>query len=407
MARISNFKTFGLMLLPAFTVGCIKGSFTLHRGAGAARSSNKFALANCKDPDLKYLRKGEMFSLCNGTTAEGQLDVCTKDNQIDCIPENTFKATDAKNLVADKFAYGASPAGIAGTKRAMKICLNGYNHSSFDASATADIAPYFSFTTNAGADTINFSTYTHLLAEGTQVFFTTNGTLPGNITASTHPGGPYNYFYVRNPTTTTFQISTTPTGGIFDITALAGGGFHFMYRVGDGIAQYYESIDDFNAGAATSPQLRYFGDKYVCDETSFANVTNSAADLKPSGAVPTHAANAFSEIWFDSLSGLYFSNVLYTGAGAKNWPTYYAMCNALNGGTAGNGWRLPSEKEMMQLYVDGISRVAVGGGTLDNYFATLTTASLSRANHWRMNLAKGWVNHAAKTATTDSVLCVR
>lgn len=67
----------------------------------------------------------------------------------------------------------------------------------------------------------------------------------------------------------------------------------------------------------------------------------------------------------------------------------------------GNGWRLPSQKELMQAYIDGsyfnLSQPA-------NYFWSATESSSAAA--WGVNLSNGFTNYNGKT-TAFQVRCVR
>lgn len=70
------------------------------------------------------------------------------------------------------------------------------------------------FTVDASTDTITANA--HSMVEGEAVTLTTTGTLPGGLATGTT-------YYVRNPTTNTFQLSATSGGSIIDITSTGTG----------------------------------------------------------------------------------------------------------------------------------------------------------------------------------------
>jgi len=71
----------------------------------------------------------------------------------------------------------------------------------------------------------------------------------------------------------------------------------------------------------------------------------------------------------------------------------------------GGGWRLPHQKELMQVYIDG------SWGNLSNpgyYFWSATTRSLSTQQAWYVYLGYGYTSYNGKTYGADyRVRCVR
>lgn len=67
----------------------------------------------------------------------------------------------------------------------------------------------------------------------------------------------------------------------------------------------------------------------------------------------------------------------------------------------GNGWRLPSQKELMQAYIDGFYWNLTQSS---NYFWTAT--EFGATDVWYMQFASGTTNYASKTASVP-IRCVR
>jgi hypothetical protein len=110
-------------------------------------------------------------------------------------------------------------------------------------------------------------------------------------------------------------------------------------------------------------------------------------------------------IWYDQLSGYYVTNALRSGN--STWPQAVYLCQNLNNvTTAGTGWRLPTQKELLQLHIDGIAKVS-SLGNLTSYFWTISSASGGNATAWAIVPASGQQGNAWKNSTSNSVLCLR
>ncbi len=144
----------------------------------------------------------------------------------------------------------------------------------------------------------------------------------------------------------------------------------------NGIVDPWDTVTDSNGGLGISPSQGPWGAQYVCDSSNFTNVSSAGfAGLTPTGGSVGGNRN-FTQIWRDELTGLYFSNILCDWF-CMNWQSAMSMCNNLNSGDGVGNWRLPTEKELMQLYVNGISRLVVDGGNFGGGFPFWTSSALS------------------------------
>ncbi len=76
-----------------------------------------------------------------------------------------------------------------------------------------------------------FTVTSHGWVEGTRIQLNTSGTLPTGLTGAT-------YYYVRNPATSTFNVSLTVTGALIN-TSSAGSGSHTVTEVAGPFVQYF------------------------------------------------------------------------------------------------------------------------------------------------------------------------
>ncbi len=128
-------------------------------------------------------------------------------------------------------------------------------------------------------------------------------------------------------------------------------------------------------------------------------VTSGAPPLDPDET----KNGAFSRIFLDPNTGLHWSNVI---DGSLTQSDAVRACARLNGGSAGDGWRLPTRDELKQVALDGLGAHSISIG--DN------GSSLWSATANMRDTSRGWVVTIAGAATDDAltvsqrpVLCVR
>ena len=414
------------VLLPLLLSAC-EGSLLFHKNScpeGRIQSGSvcvdatttKASIKDCVDFNLSKVASGQKATMCDGSTGVGtyvasSAVTCTSEGQLGCVTDSTFKAANVATLLPSNIAAGKTIAGVTGTKLDVKQCRNAANLSLFDVNANSPTVKIPNYITSVAANTITLG-WSHGLATNDQVQLYCSGVVGTQI-----GGGPVSTgtnYYVIVSSATAIQLKSTVGGGALAIASTAGcaGGTWVIASISDGIAQEYDNIDDFNGFAATTtaPSTSIWGTDYICNESKFTNVTGSAP-LAASNTTPTNANQSWTQIWKDELTGLYLTNVLYTSGGSTDWFKAYALCTGLditNGGKGGTGWRLPTQKESLQLYVDGISKVPLAGGSTDALFWSSTAVSSVASYAWTVKLSTTNVSFlSSRNITSFSVLCVR
>ena len=176
----------------------------------------------------------------------------------------------------------------------------------------------------------------HGLVENDFVTFTTTGTLPTGMTLNTH-------YYARNPSGTTFNISTSPgPGGALINTSLAGSGTHTFrhYVKVTSVSPHGRSIDDpiiFGGGTPLPTGLvagvtYYVGSAYFTS-TSFgvkAGLNSGAANY-----ITTTSSGSGAPFVYGGISDLYR---IYNSAGSLL--DYFDKYGNLYGNLNTTPWRI-------------------------------------------------------------------
>lgn len=385
-----------LVLGPIFAVACTQGRFEVHSNCGfgapgcaqvesatptPTSKAAKLSAVNCVDPDLSKVIAGTQITLCNGTVGVGTYVVksnCAKDGDTGCLTTTSFPAADTSSLSADKIMTGTTVAGIVGTKRQTIICKNGQGIKQDNGTSTTSWDGTMS--TMAGTVTIG-SGSTTVTGAGTN--FTIEAAVGQQITISGQ----------------TRTVASITSGTVLNVdsnwTSAAGPGAAYKISV-----PYQDlTVDDYQNNA--SPW--YKGASHTnCNETNFTDVTNTASNLYPDASKDSH----WTKIYQDILTGTYFTNTLYSMAKDNNQAV--DLCVGLNGGTGGSGWRLPTEKELVQIHIDGASKL-IGSGleSGSDYFWTSTTHSLWPWTAWAVRPGTGDVAPPGGKSTQYSVICIR
>ncbi len=393
-----------LVLSMLLLSGCLKGEFEMLRQGKIATTpaitqDNNTTTTECHDPDLSIIAAGQSVTRCNGSTAVGTYApaACANDGDTLCMLPNGFVAAKTSLLQPGVIARGETIGGVAGTLRATKLCRNTANLTLMDA-VVPSVLPFTNISINDGADTISFDGSRHELTDGDALRFTTTDELPGGLSPATT-------YYARDVTFNSIKVSLTLGGAAVDLTADAGNGTHFALPEGDSLAQYFDTIDDFNNGGGLLPPDNPFDTS--CTSVQFTDTGHAGGLAATNDTVVTYASAAFSELWQDMNTGLYFTNILYDGGNNTNWPQSIKLCATLNGGSAGNHWRLPTQKELLQLYVNGISRLTLAGGDLNKNFWSSTASSAELQRVWYVNLATGSSGSFTRDSASQAVICVK
>ena len=176
---------------------------------------------------------------------------------------------------------------------------------------------------------------------------------------------------------------------------------------------YYGNSRTQSTGTYPAPSscaTEAYQDNYGAPVTQTTNCTASVAWTVPSGS-PTGSDH------YDPRTGLLWSEDLinnsgtlaFTTAAGSSWTwnnsgtanvavgnlTATQLCT-----TMGGSWRLPTQKELMQAYIDGAN---FNLGNPSNYFWSGTQSNSTNA--WLVNLSSGYTNTSADTSTLN-VRCV-
>ncbi|MBC7530208.1 MAG: DUF1566 domain-containing protein [Oligoflexus sp.] len=282
-------------------------------------------------------------------------------------------------------------------------CRNRANTSLWDTSV-----PYTVSTVDATADTLTITGHS----------FTSNMTV--RVGASTAPTGitiNSTTYYVIVVDANTIKLSAASgPGAQVDITAV--GSNVTIYAWSDGTLHWWDTIDDYNNNLVYPTSL-------VASWSSDTDCNYSNwQDLTADGACDTAADNCIMK---DKISGLTWSESHPVAAAAAatttlSWQKAIQHCNNLSFGGF-TGWRLATQKELMEAYIHGIRDVGYNGvGTIralgsthnnnlfildiDQSFWSATAVSDNATDSWILNLFTGYTFSYSKSSAYQ-VLCVR
>lgn len=356
---------------------CVQGRFNISRTAGATSSSKaaKLLSSDCVDPNLDKLATSEKIMLCDGTITSGRMSDCAEDGKTNCITNINFPALNKHAVDGTKILFGTTIAGVAGKQRGVAICRNGKGITNAGGSTAA---PWDGWRSATGTVSI------------------TNGSVNvsgvGTGFAGDHSAG--DEILVAGETRRIASIASNTSMTVTTAFTTTAAGVTYTQRSPNNDI----TVDDFQNGA--SPW--YTGsDGTNCHEGNFIDVTNSSSTLVPwTAQEPT-----WTKIFQDKLTGVYLTNQFIN---PNTWTRATERCLGLNGGTAGSGWRLPTQKELMQMYIDGIAKIDTSFGDITAYYWTSTTASNTADTAWRLRLQYGSTVSTNKGSSSSmSHICVR
>ncbi|MBC7533967.1 MAG: DUF1566 domain-containing protein [Oligoflexus sp.] len=283
-------------------------------------------------------------------------------------------------------------------------CRNRANASFWDVGV-----PYTASTVDATADTLTITGHP----------FTSNMTV--RVGATSIPPGlsaPSTTYYVIYVDANTIKLSAASgPGAQVDITAV--GSNVTVYQWSDGTIHWWDTIDDYNNNLVYPTSLvAGWSSNTDCDYSNWQ-------DLTADGTCDTAADNCIMK---DKISGLTWSES-YPVAGAAaastalSWHKAIQHCNDLSFGGF-TGWRLATQKELMEAYIHGIRDVGYNGaGTIrgsgsthnndqfilnvDGYFWSASTFTYNFPTYaWFVEPHDGYAYYDVKS-TPNQVLCVR
>jgi invasion protein IalB len=385
-------------------------------------------------PSQADVRSGTQFG-AGGTGKTGNLAVpvaCTSDGAQACVVAGNFAAAATTGLaskvvstamvagvpgnvvlpaaaqVAVGVSYGFGGSEISGTRFSTKQCRNAADLGTWDSSGLSNVGighPVMGVNgTNVllATDELGWDPgIYHLEADLPVQLLIETGTLPGGLSLA-------KTYYVI-PSGTNIKLSESKGGPPVDVTSI-GSGILKLTSVPDGVADIWETMDDFNAGATFPPSAAPgWSTSLACDSSNFEDISTSGGpSLTPSNTIPVGGNVTFSQIWRDNLSGLYVSNILYDGSGSKSWSDAIQTCRGLDSGDGTGNWHLPTQKELMQLYVNGASKITVSGGAWETVHLWSASGSSSMLfNAWVVDLSSGKVYDYYRNFRLNGAICVR
>lgn len=336
-----------------------------------------------------------------------------------------FTISGDANLVAGKIKNGVSLFGVSGDYPSATHPLTGADSTAdldlatFDAKIKSSTSfewfdAYGTRYTNGGNSDItasNIVTGVSIFGTSGSVVVSSNCTSDGQVgcvTTATYPAA----------NTTAFTAWDIRKG--ITIGGVAGELTHYknMARTalfdrasGDGGAtgiDFYDSIEEYNANYATFP--------YIPTEnpTGWYQSTGANWIMNPTNDTGTGSGGVASDGLCNGTEACVikdrFTNLMWAKADSttRTWETAITFCEGSSYGTF-TDWRVPTQKELMQAYSDGIWSQKDSTHlnlTISAYYWTSTTAGSSTTNAWIMGPGYGEVLTSGKTTSTR-VICVR
>lgn len=420
------------------------GSCTADGQSGCIANSN-FKAASTAAALQANIKSGVTLGGASGSMSVESHSDCTGEGQTGCLATASFPTAAAANLTAANIKLGTVIGGVTGTKREMLVCKNGKGITGHGGTLTTvwdgtvkgqgtvdvtngstTVTGTSSFFTNyvlvgdqitiggethtvssitnntslvvdqAYAQTLSAQTYTHTSPSDTNHYIEdyqsnglTTGTRPGTIAFSSGSA-------VVTGTGTAFTTDLGPGDQITTSTSVT--------RTVVSVSS--DTSLTVNATYITSGSGTYTWNRINktargnCNEDNFVDVTSSSSPFKPDAS----KSAVWTRIFQDQMTGLYWSNMLSNNV---NWTTALSMCSSLNGGTGGNNWRMPSEKEMIQAYIDGVYRNLSGGFLNSGALKASTTSTLATFNIKGIAFSDGTNTSNMTKGIGSGVLCVR
>lgn len=190
--------------------------------------------------------------------------------------------------------------------------------------------------------------------------------------------------------------------------------------------QKWQTKDDWLSGALTSGE-------YIAEESVWTTATTTfsgadAIDYADNGADSARVLDLYSNtVKIDGRTGLWWSDIAVLDGGTTATTTTngftlsadgarptggnaIGFCEALNSYNGGAGfggytdWYLPTQKELMQAYIDGSANNITNPGY---YFWSSTEYNSNSAIAWYTNLTYGYTTTNNRTTNRYGVRCVR
>ena len=363
---------------------------------------------------------------CSGSSSTPE---CTANRVVGCVTTDTYQSADLTNLSAGNIKSGITIAGQLGDYPSVTYTLPGADATADLDSATFDAkvksATAFEYWTSTGsyqtgAGDANISQAN--IKDTVSIFGT-----EGNLTAAVVPD-PWNV-----------RVGVTVNGvtGKLKVNCrnLVGSAFNYDGAI-SGIGQsapvtpgttidIWDTVEDHNNNVSGLPPsiVTVWGSNTDCggiDTPNLPNENNVWKDVTTTNGTTasTCAATSANCTMQDKITGLWWSKLQTAAAWNTAWSTCLTTLNGTPYGTNSvpgyngqTGWRLPTQKELMDAYNHGIRSAASDNWITedsmdDNYFWSGSSVSYTTYSAWNVNLARGHTNDTYKL-NTKQVVCVR
>jgi hypothetical protein len=307
----------------------------------------------------------------------------------------TFKSADLTNLAAGNIKSGVTIAGIPGEYPSAEFPLVG-------ASETADLDTATFDERIKSATAFEYWTSTGARQTGTGDADIT----VGNIKDTVNLFGVVGTYQGEAPEPWDVRVGKTVNGvaGKLKVNCRnrANGD-----ATGDQVVDIWDTIDDLLGVPPTNV--------WVNNNTDCGGVEVTAGDDNVWKDVTTTSGGAASDCatdgarctMQDKITGLWWSKKLQQ---STDWNTAWSNCQILNHNGHQTGWRLPTQKELMEAYTHGIRSAArtnwMTEGDMGSWFWSGSSVSYDTVNAWIVYLAYGFTTNFSKLGTFQ-VVCVR
>jgi hypothetical protein len=323
---------------------------------------------------------------------------CSTNAATGCVTTSTYKSADLTNLSAGNIKSGVTIAGTAGQYPSSSFPLTGSSGSdlttaTFDAQIkSSGTFQYFGsdgtrYTGTGDTDIVDTN-----IKSAVDIFGTT-----GNVTAGASP----NAWDLRA------GVTVGSVTGMLKVNCRnrANGD-----ATGDQVVDIWDTIDDLLG----VPPTNVWGNNNtdcggVDDPSSSGDDDNVWKDVTTAGTGAASCSGSPERCTMqDKITGLWWSKLQQS----TDWNEAWSNCQSLNY-NGQTGWRLPTQKELMEAYTHGIRSAArtnwMTEGDMGNYFWSGSSVSSSSNNAWVVNLANGrtFTTYDNGKSFTIQVVCVR
>ncbi|RYZ90909.1 MAG: DUF1566 domain-containing protein [Proteobacteria bacterium] len=364
----------------------------------------RYQVAGDNDLVASNVKSGtNIFGVAGSVTAESHSN-CAVDNSTGCVAIATFKAVETAKLTAGVIKNGYSVGGVSGLYPSSGFPLAGntatqdLTNATFNAyiKANADFE-YFDSEGNLQTTSGNANLAAGNIKSGV-AFFGTTGTYGADCSADGSVGC---------VTTSVYKSANT--------TGLTG----WSIRAGTTIAGVSGQIAYYRNAAKLSLFNRITGTASSSSGTTadpFDTVDDGAADNNATDGVAPASDNPTgfpgvpgSSNWTVGTANVHrdlTSNSYWTpDQGTYNWEGAITYCDGLTLGGY-TDWRLPTQKELLQAYIDGIWHKSVGLSITHTEFWVATTNGYNLNDAMNVQIYAGYTGTQPKSNSL-AVLCVR